>query len=233
MNRLKRPEPVIRASGTMLEEGIHALNPSTPCLSVIVDSIVQIHAHTILVDNMVATFIPPLSHHAMTENWNALVKETADESRLILVYVSKVARRSSGRDTKAPFENHDWPILPHDSTGQESDLEISGVVSLSCPVSQTGPFRGLVQKLFVSPFHRRKHIATDLMTALEQRASTRGRWSLMLDTTVGSVAEQMYPKFGYETLGVVREYSISPKDGETLLDEVFFWKDLRKGTLKC
>ncbi len=216
----------------MLAEGIHVLNPSIPALSVIIDTLVQIHASCILGDKMVATFIPPLSRHEMTEAWSTLVNETVDRSRLILVYVSKVRSRSSGQHTKDPFENHPWPSLPNDSSGHQSDLEISGVVSLSCPTSQTGPFRGLVQKLFVSPFHRRKHLATHLMAELEGRALACGRWNLMLDTPVGSVAEHMYPKFGYETLGVVREYGISPEDGKTLLDEVFFWKDLRSATLK-
>lgn len=48
----------------------------------------------------------------------------------------------------------------------------------------------------------------------------------MLDTTVGTAAQEMYPGLGWERLGVVREYGISPQDGR-LLDEVFFWKDLR------
>jgi len=48
----------------------------------------------------------------------------------------------------------------------------------------------------------------------------------MLDTTVGTAAEEMYPRLGWERLGVVLDYGISAQDGR-LLDEVFFWKDLR------
>jgi hypothetical protein len=214
-----------------LNEGIHVLGPSTRALSVIIESMVQIHASCVLNDDMVATFIPPLSHHVMTENWISFVNEVSSSSRLILIYVSKITSRSSGKDTKAPFEKHVWPLLPNEGGDRQPDLEVSGVVSLACPTSQTGPFRGLVQRLFISPYHRRKHLATHLVAELEKRAIARGRWSLMLDTPAGSVAEQMYLQFGYGKLGVVREYGISPKDGETLLDEVFFWKDLRKGNL--
>lgn len=48
----------------------------------------------------------------------------------------------------------------------------------------------------------------------------------MLDTTIGTEAEHVYPKLGYTRVGVVPKYGISPKTGE-LLDEVWFYKDLR------
>lgn len=48
----------------------------------------------------------------------------------------------------------------------------------------------------------------------------------MLDTTIGSGAEHVYPKLGYKTIGIVPKYGISPKDGK-LVDEMFFYKDLR------
>lgn len=210
----------------MLQEGVHSVTASTPELPLVIDSLVQIHASCILNDFTMATFVPLLSIEGMAESWQTLVQEAGDESRVILVHVSRVSSRVSNQETGPPFPRVAWPVLSR--PGQGNDLEVSGVVSLSKPVSQTGPFRGMVQKLFVSPYHRRKHIATGLLAQLEKRALAAQRWSLMLDTTVGTPAEQMYPKLGYEVLGVVPEYGISPKDG-TLLDEIFFWKDLRKG----
>ncbi|OAG42840.1 hypothetical protein AYO21_02791 [Fonsecaea monophora] len=109
---------------------------------------------------------------------------------------------------------------------EQEHLDLSGVVTLATPFSQTGPFRALVEKLFVSPLHRRRGIATRLMARLERVAVAHGRWNLMLDTEVGSGAELVYPRLGYERLGVVREYGFSPRDGR-LVDEVWFWKDLR------
>ncbi|OAL21667.1 hypothetical protein AYO20_11339 [Fonsecaea nubica] len=121
------------------------------------------------------------------------------------------------------------PTNPNPDPEQQQEqehLDISGVVTLATPFSQTGPFRALVEKLFVSPLHRRRGIATRLMTRLERVAVAHGRWNLMLDTEVGSGAELVYPRLGYERLGVVREYGFSPRDGR-LVDEVWFWKDLR------
>lgn len=185
-----------------------------------------------------ATFLPPLSREKMVEHWQKLFDETNDK-RLIFVCVSKVADRLETGTIDAPFEGHDWLISPTvigskegkgEAVGaeesQESALEVSGVVSLSMPESQTGPFRGLVQKLFISPYHRRKGVARRLMAELEREAFKRNKWSLMLDTTVGTAAEYVYPELGYRVLGVVKNYGFTPKD-HTLVDEIFFWKDLR------
>lgn len=53
--------------------------------------------------------------------------------------------------------------------------------------------------------------------------------SQMLDIEIGSPAELVYPRLGYTRMGVVPRYGISPKDGR-LVDEVWFYKDLREGT---
>lgn len=82
------------------------------------------------------------------------------------------------------------------------------------------------------------------MEALERVAVKEGRWNLLLDTTVGTEAEKVYPRLGYLKVGLVRSYGIQPettnpmhggkegrglmyKPGE-LVDEVWFWKDLRR-----
>lgn len=49
----------------------------------------------------------------------------------------------------------------------------------------------------------------------------------MLDTKVGSDAENVYPRLGYKELGVVPNYGIDPHTGE-LVDERFFYMDLRE-----
>lgn len=177
-----------------------------------------------------ATFLPPLSRKQMVDHWFKLFDETNND-RLILFCVSKVSERHTTETIDAPFEGHGWSSLPlspgkEEEEGKQATLEVSGVVSLSMPTSQTGPFRGLVQKLFISPYHRRKGLARQLMAELEKEALNRGKWSLMLDTTVGTSAEHVYPKLGYNVLGVVKNYGFTPKD-HTLVDEIFFWKDLR------
>jgi len=164
----------------------------------------------------------------MIHHWQTLADEPND-NRFILIYISRVSDRSTTETIEAPFEGHDWLQLTPDfikDNNTEAELEVAGVVSLSMPSSETGPFRALVQKLFVSPFHRRRGIATQLLTELERQALERGRWSLMLDTTVGTPAEHLYPKVGYNVLGTVKDYGYEPKD-RALVDEIFYWKDIR------
>lgn len=213
---------------TNLSPDIHLIGPTTPEISTILSSIVHLHASCILNDYTLATFLPPLSHDFMSQWWQGQLDEVTAGKRHIIIQISEVSDRSSNndKDVAAPWssEGRDWPLL-------KNGLEVSGVVALSTPFSQTGPFRAVVQKLFVSPLHRQRGIARRMMVKLEEVALAHDRWNLMLDTTVGSAAEDVYPRLGYERLGVVREYGYSPKDGR-LVDEVWFWKDLRKHRLQ-
>ena len=49
----------------------------------------------------------------------------------------------------------------------------------------------------------------------------------MLDTTVGTAADLVYPRLGFKEFGVIPRYGISPVDGR-LVDERFYYKDLRE-----
>ncbi|OAP62804.1 hypothetical protein AYL99_02031 [Fonsecaea erecta] len=222
-----------------LSTGIRLLTASTADVALILDGIVHLHASCILNDGTLATFLPPLSHPQMYQWWEQRLSEVGRGERHIIICLSKVRDRTNDKNIPAPWndEGRTWPIVTrstnpapttsaHDPTAASEQLDISGVVSLATPFSQTGPFRAVVEKLFVSPLHRRRGIAKQLMARLERVAVDRGRWSLMLDTEVGSDAEHVYPRLGYERLGVVREYGYSPRDG-SLVDEVWFWKDLR------
>ena len=93
------------------------------------------------------------------------------------------------------------------------------------PSVETGPFRGEVEKLLVSPRFRKVGVARRVMEKLEEVAKEKGRWNLMLDTTVGSGAESVYHKLGWTSIGVVPKYGIHPLTGE-LLGEVYFYKNL-------
>ncbi|CAD0041142.1 unnamed protein product, partial [Aureobasidium pullulans] len=104
--------------------------------------------------------------------------------------------------------------------------ELAGYVALGSQACETGPFRGSVEKLLVSPRYRRMGIAKRLMAKLEEVALSRGTTLLSLDTEAGSPAEGIYPRLGYTRLGAIPRYGVSPRDGR-LVDEVFFYKDLR------
>ncbi|KAK3686594.1 hypothetical protein LTR37_019655 [Vermiconidia calcicola] len=201
------------------------LHPDDPECTAILDSIVNLHASCILNDHTVATFIPPLSQEQMHQRWMHLLKETTSGLRIIIVYISNVEdRNESLHDVVLPFGAIEWPQI---SPGKE----VSGTASLSLPKTETGPFRGLVQNLFVSPHYRRRGIASKLLAELERQALRHDRWNLMLDTTQGTDAEILYTNLRWERLGVVKNYGLSPQDGR-FLDGVFFWKDIRSAEHK-
>lgn len=199
---------------------IEQLTSDDPRSAALLERIVHLHAACILNDHTMATFIPPLSLARMRERWRSFLDEASAGKRVILVSTSSLEKRTSTpADFQLPFGAHDWSLL-------SPDEELTGTVSLSMPASETGPFRGLVQNLFVSPFHRRQSLAGRLLDELERGALEHGRWNLMLDTMQGSPAEALYHKLGWETLGVVKDYGFDPSTGE-LLNEVFFVKDVR------
>ncbi|KAL8862511.1 MAG: hypothetical protein Q9178_001009 [Gyalolechia marmorata] len=157
----------------------------------------SLHIACITHDHTIATFIPPLSHTKVQTWWQERAAEVETGSREILF-----------------------------STGPDGSGCVAGIVMLSKPDAETGPFRGAVEKLLVSPGWRRKGVARALMKRLEDVASEKGRTLLILDTETGSPAEMMYPRLGYIKVGIIPKFGISPKDG-ALKSETFFYKDLR------
>jgi len=112
--------------------------------------------------------------------------------------------------------------LAEDDGGRE---QLAGYVALYRPLTETGPFRGVVEKLLVSPNFRRRGLARKLMEKLEQEAKNHGQTLLTLDTETGSPAEIIYPKLGYIQLGIIPKYGVSPVEG-SLIAGTFFWKQL-------
>jgi ribosomal protein S18 acetylase RimI-like enzyme len=65
--------------------------------------------------------------------------------------------------------------------GSPGKLELCGMVELGMPDAETGPFRGDVELLMVSPKHRRQGLGNLLMQDLEEEAKRRGRTLLVTD----------------------------------------------------
>lgn len=65
-----------------------------------------------------------------------------------------------------------------------------------------------------------------LLRVCDLRELQRLTQDQVLDTIVGTPAEHVYPRLGYIRIGVIPRFGISPKDG-SLVDELFFYKDLR------
>lgn len=99
-----------------------------------------------------ATFLPPLSHEKLLTWWKERIAEVNDGKRLIWILVKEI-----------------------DASGRPKGPDVMGVVMLSTPYSETGAFRGYVEKLFVHKNFRGRGGARALMEALENGAANMGR----------------------------------------------------------
>ena len=181
----------------------------------ILSGIARVHASCILIDGTLATFLPPLNPEVLTKWWTACWKEVQRNERYIVIVLAD----ASDSNTNASLATAPDPAI------NALPTTIAGVVSLAIPFSETGPFRGTVEKLLVSPSHRRLGLARTLMAKRECVAMEQGKTMLTLGTTEGTPAEHVYPQLGYRRVGVVERNGIHPLSGE-LIGEVLFWKDL-------
>jgi len=148
-------------------------------------SFVDIHIACVLHDNLIATFLPPFTTEkraVMTKWWQARFDEVSREERVIIIALGS----SSAAD--------ELPALANDGQNYESaaisapknvqappngDQILTGYVSLSKPMSETGPFRGPVEKLLVNPRFRKRGIARQMMEQIEVVARKEGRTLLV------------------------------------------------------
>lgn len=95
----------------------------------------------------IATFLPPLDDTRMRRWWEDRFKEVVDGQRIIVMQMA-----------------------PNATDGEP---ELAGYVALQMPTTETGPFRGPVEKLLVSPAHRNKGVARRVMAKLEEVAKEK------------------------------------------------------------
>jgi len=112
------------------------------------------------------------------------------------------------------------PFVAVDEAGR-----IVGSTLLVRSIYENSPYRAEIGKVIVLASHRRRGIASALMTAAEGHARADGRWLLVLDTVEGSAAEGLYRSLGWNVTGVVPNFAMNP-DGVPQ-PATFFWKDLR------
>lgn len=112
----------------------------------------QIQADCIINDGQLATFLPPLDLVKMTNYWIDLSEQVEKGEMAIILQMS-----SDGNNT----------------AGQAD--EVAGYVGLKMPFAETGPFRGIVVKLMVSPKFRRMGIGRRVMQKLEEVAREKHR----------------------------------------------------------
>jgi acetyltransferase len=99
--------------------------------------------------------------------------------------------------------------------------QVLATVQLALCQKANGLNRAEVQKLLVLSQARRRGLATQLMTALEQAAQQHQRGLLFLDTLAGSDAEDFYRALGYELSGLLPDYACNP-DGEYKATAIYY-----------
>ncbi|MBY4608439.1 GNAT family N-acetyltransferase [Rhizobium sp. 9T] len=101
---------------------------------------------------------------------------------------------------------------------------IVGTVQVGAAQMPNQPHRGDLKKLLVHRFARGRGLARLLMEAAEREAAKHGKTLLVLDTATGSDAEAIYPRLGWQRVGVIPDYALWPQGG--FCDTTLFYKRL-------
>ncbi|WP_320195931.1 N-acetyltransferase family protein [Agrobacterium rosae] len=92
----------------------------------------------------------------------------------------------------------------------EVDGKVVGTVQVGLSSKPNQPHRGDLMKLLVHRSARGLGLSRKLMDRVEAEAARLGRTLLVLDTATGSEAEAIYPRFGWERVGVIPDYAMHP-----------------------
>lgn len=104
----------------------------------------------------------------------------------------------------------------------EIDGRMVGTVQVGFAHMPNQVHRGDLKKLLVHRSARGKGLARLLMDAVEREAARHGKTLLVLDTATGSDAEGIYPRLGWQRVGIIPDYAAWPQGG--LCDATFFYK---------
>ncbi|MBW6423499.1 GNAT family N-acetyltransferase [Rhizobium sp. XQZ8] len=104
----------------------------------------------------------------------------------------------------------------------EVEGRVVGTVQVGLASKPNQPHRGDLMKLLVHRSARGLGLSRKLMDAVEAEAVRRGRTLLVLDTATGSDAEKIYPRLGWERVGVIPDYALWPQGG--FCDTTLFYK---------
>jgi GNAT superfamily N-acetyltransferase len=95
----------------------------------------------------------------------------------------------------------------------ENEDGVVATVQLGMSQMPNQPHRGDVKKLLVHRSSRGGGLARRLMETAEREAAKLGKTLLVLDTATGSDAEAIYPRLGWERVGVIPDYAMWPQGG--------------------
>lgn len=105
---------------------------------------------------------------------------------------------------------------------EDREGRILGTVQLIMAQPDNQPHRADIAKMLVHRMVRRRGIAQQLMTAVEETAREEGKSVLVLDTVTGGDAERLYARAGWQRVGVVPKYALMP-DG-AFCSTTFYYK---------
>jgi GNAT superfamily N-acetyltransferase len=163
-------------------------------------AIIQMHIDCIQSDGALLRFHPPFTpekYQKMESFWKARLSQISTGHRITLIALVSPDGKEEG--------------------------DIAGIIELGMTEADTGPFRGDVEMLMVSPNYRRRGLASKLIDEVEVIAKEKKRtllvsceWNLvamrvcklsalnltcimqLLSTDIGSTAEKyLYPRRGY------------------------------------
>jgi ribosomal protein S18 acetylase RimI-like enzyme len=137
-------------------------------------------------------FLPPLPAEEVTAYWLSVAHDVEAGHRVLLVACP----------TAAPGE-------------------VLGSVQLDLATKTNGLHRAEVAKMMVHTRARRQGLARQLLLALEAQARQHQRTTLVLDTRVGDVAEQLYQSLHYQRAGEIPEYARSA-DGQLHATAIYY-----------
>ena len=152
----------------------------------------------------------------------------AEEARAVLPDLSEILSDCINGGASVGFI---LPFAPSDATGYWQEIadavekgsiilavaevegRVVGTVQVGLASKPNQPHRGDLMKLLVHRSARGLGLSRKLMEVVEAEAARRGRTLLVLDTATGSEAESIYPRFGWERVGVIPDYAMWPQGG--------------------
>lgn len=124
----------------------------------LIPQLIRIHMSCVLNDHMLARFLPPFGD--------------AKKQRMYEFYLQRLEAVKAGTQ-------HLFLCVDGEANSSGIPRVVMGMVFLSKPAAETGPFRAGVELLMVSRDHRRKGVAKRLMGRLEEVAGEKKRTLLV------------------------------------------------------
>jgi GNAT superfamily N-acetyltransferase len=107
---------------------------------------------------------------------------------------------------------------------EDSAARIVGTVQLILAQPENQPHRADVAKMLVHRDARRRGVAQRLLAELDTVARSAGKTVLVLDTVTGGDAERLYQRAGWQRVGDVPNYALTP-DG-AFCSTTFYYRHL-------